>query len=201
MSVMKRLFYWQPRFCPGSRSAVCNIPCVLRHPDGTRRGWPPLTHLHEASTGGQLCGTWLCLPMGIKKGPPRLFPAAVPLFSFIGFRKIQKTFRIRLFLPDGTGPVPSSAGCRYAALSPHGTRPTAQAFPAHAPAEDEVRRPRQGGSVPGARLQLQPQQHLNHIFLYAYTLSAVRTPFIGREKIPPLFPSFTPLFVPHTGKL
>ncbi len=67
MSVMKRLFYWQPRFCPGSRSAVCNIPCVLRHPDGTRRGWPPLTHLHEASTGGQLCGTWLCLPMGIKK--------------------------------------------------------------------------------------------------------------------------------------
>lgn len=74
MSVMKRLFYWQPRFCPGSRSAVCNIPCVLRHPDGTRRGWPPLTNLHEASTDGQLCGTWLCPPWGSKKDRRDSFP-------------------------------------------------------------------------------------------------------------------------------
>lgn len=126
-------------------------------------------------------------PSGIKKRPPRIFHTAAPPFSFSGFRKIQKNPQSWLFLPDGTGPVPSSEDFRQAAHSPHGMRPTAPAFPARAPAEDAVRCPRQGNSVPGTRLKLQPQQHLNHIFLYAYTLSAVRTPFIGREKPHPCF--------------
>ena len=62
-----------------------------------------------AASSAELCAT---APRGSKKGLPRIFHTAVPLFSFSGFRKIQKNSRNRLFQPDGTGPVPSSAGFR-----------------------------------------------------------------------------------------